>query len=148
MGIHDGKTHHATRIPKDITDLIRRLYDCLDDPSRIDEFADIFTDDGVLKVQGKIFQGTEDILQGQTIATAGGSWQHTVEAIYPFGSGDEIEWLMVNLRVDMTPHGQGRPKREFESAARIQIAREVGRRVRVKYLQVYTYIPENKARLA
>ena len=59
MGLHDGKAHASARIPKDITDLIRRLYDCLDDPSRINEFADIFTPDGVLKVQGKAFRGTK-----------------------------------------------------------------------------------------
>ncbi|KAK4505034.1 hypothetical protein PRZ48_002997 [Zasmidium cellare] len=123
------------------------LYGGLDGSSRINEFEEIFTADGVLKVQGKIFHGTKEILQGQTLATAGGSWKHAIDTLYPFGSGDEIEWLMINLQVEMTPLGEGRPKREFESAARIQVAPEAGQ-VRVKYLQVYTYIPENKARLA
>lgn len=57
MGLRDAKTHASTFVPKDVIELIRRLYDCLDDPARVDGFAETFTPDGTLKVQGTKFQG-------------------------------------------------------------------------------------------
>lgn len=94
-----------------------------------------------------VLKSMTEILAGQRLATAGGTWTHIVDTVYSSGSGGELAWLMVNLQVEMVSHG-GRSRRVFDSAARMQLVREAGWPLRIKFLQVYTYVPENRARLA
>lgn len=87
-----------------------------------------------------------EIVEGQRFATAAGSWTHTIDLICSSGSG-ELEWLTMNSQMEMTPHDD-RSKRVLESAAKMQGGREAGGLLWTQFLQVYTYILEDRARLA
>ncbi|KAH7262809.1 hypothetical protein BKA59DRAFT_540344 [Fusarium tricinctum] len=117
-----------------VIQFLQSFYAISDTPDETEKYVDMFTEDATFVLASKKASGRSEITtlrQGMWDAVA--SRKHTLQKVYPFGSGSDEVMLYGSVALELKNGGSA----DIEWAGRAELDKSADGKYRLKFYQVY-----------